>query len=84
MSALIDAILGLVIVEAVALGLYHRITGRGIAPRHYIANLAAGFALLLATRLAVSGAPVWQLAACLLASLCAHLLDFAGRWTPAP
>lgn len=80
MTLLMDAILGLVVLEALALALYHRVTGGGIAPRRYLANLAAGFALLLAARLALGGAPSWQLAACLLASLCAHLLDFAGRW----
>jgi hypothetical protein len=81
MRLLMDAILGLVVVEALALALYHRMTGAGIAPLRYLANLVAGFALLLAARLALSSAPDWQLATCLLASLCAHLLDFAGRWT---
>jgi hypothetical protein len=80
MGLLMDAILGLVVVEAIALALYHRWTGGGIAPRHYLANLAAGFALLLAARLALAGGPAWQLAACLLASLFAHVSDFAGRW----
>ena len=81
MRLLMDAILGLVVVEALALALYHRVTGGGIAPRRYLANLMAGFALLLTARLALGGAADWQLAACLLASLCAHLLDFSGRWT---
>ncbi len=84
MIVLMDGILGLVLVEALALALYHRATGGGLAPRRYLANLAAGFALLLTARLALGGAPTWQLAACLLASLCAHLLDIAGRWDRAP
>ncbi|WP_158807569.1 hypothetical protein [Beijerinckia sp. L45] len=83
MIVLMDGILGLVFVEALALALYHRTTGRGIAPQRYLANLSAGFALLLTARLALGGAPAWQLALCLLASLCAHLLDFAGRWDQA-
>jgi hypothetical protein len=81
MATLMTAILGLVFVEALALLWYHRATGRGVAPRALIANLAAGFFLLLAARLALGAAPDWALAACLLASLCAHLTDLAARWT---
>ena len=80
MMGLMDGILGLVIVEALTLALYHRATGSGIAPRRYLANLMAGFALLLAARLALGDAPAWQLAGCLLLSLGAHVIDLAGRW----
>jgi hypothetical protein len=80
MEVLLDAILGVFAIEAVALGLYHRATGRGIAPRVYLPNLAAGFFILAAARVAVGGGPLVAIPFCLLAALGAHVLDFAGRW----
>jgi hypothetical protein len=77
---LIDFILCLIGIEAIALGVFHALTGRGIAPTKLIANLLAGFALFLALRIVLSGGP-WILAAlCLIASLVAHLSDLSIRW----
>lgn len=76
----IDAILALTVLEAAGLWLYRRRTGRGPAPARVLPMLVAGFALLLAIRLALSGAaPVWFAAALALAGA-AHLLDLKGRW----
>ena len=80
MARVIDAILVLVLVEAAALTLYHRRTRTGIAPGKLLPNLAAGFFLMLALRLALGDAPRWAVPACLLAGLFAHLADVAGRW----
>ena len=80
-----DAILALVVAEAAILVLYNRRTGRGIRPSRLCANLAAGFFLVLAVRLAMAtdahGA-LGQAAigAALLGALLAHIVDLAGRW----
>ena len=76
----LDAILGLVVLEGVALVLLRERTGRGIPSARLIANLAAGFSLMLALRLALAGAPAAWLALCLLAALFAHVADLALSW----
>lgn len=76
----VDAILVLVIVEGAALVAIRLRTGNGIPPGRLVANLAAGFALMLALRLALGGAPAALLALCLLAALVAHIADLAQGW----
>ena len=80
---LIDLVLGLMVLEALALGAWRRRTGSGIAPLDLLVNLAAGVALMLAVRTALTGAtgwvPVW-----LCAALAAHLADLACRWRRHP
>ncbi len=81
----IDLILAGVVLEAVALLLYRRATGRGVAPASLIATLAAGGSVMIALRLSLAGgaAPTW-IPACLAVALAAHLLDLAIRWEGAP
>ena len=81
----VDAILVLVVLEAAGLVLYHLRTGRGVRPGHLLANLAAGFCLVLAVRLAMGvdhrniiGAAA--IGTALFAGLLAHIADLAGRW----
>ena len=81
----VDAILALVVVEGAALTLLHARTGQGPSPRALWPNLAAGFLLALAVRIALGGAAVpigvqAALAAVLACALVAHLVDLAGRW----
>ncbi len=82
----IDGILLLVPLEALALVALHRFTGAGIPSRRLLGTLAAGFFLMLATRLALdagaSGTLAAQalVAACLLAALAAHVVDLTLRW----
>lgn len=79
---LIDAILLGVLAEAVALAIYRRRTGRGMPVRELVSFLAAGAALLLATRVAVSAAaprPV-PFAAAMAAGLVCHLWHLRQRW----
>ena len=81
----LDLILLLVTAEAAALAVHHHRTGRGIAPRQLVPNLAAGFCLVLAARLCVppvAPTPAAQLAAgaVLFAALLAHVIDLAVRW----
>jgi hypothetical protein len=77
----VDVILALVVVEAIALAGWRRLTGRGLALRALAANLLAGGFLLLAVRAALVGAEWIWVAASLLAALLAHLADLAARLT---
>jgi hypothetical protein len=79
---IVDCVLLFMIVEAMVLILIHKSQQRGIAPLDLLVSLAAGCALLLALRGALtdSGWPV--IAACLLLALIAHLFDLLRRWRP--
>ena len=77
---LIDIVLALTALEAIALILYFRRSGRGVPPGEYLGALAPGLCLLLALRCGVSGADwTWTLL-WLLAALAAHLADLRRRW----
>jgi peptidoglycan/LPS O-acetylase OafA/YrhL len=81
----VDLILLGVLLEAVALFAYWRQTGKGIAPRLLIANLASGGSLMLALRFTLETAVLAQNAAgafalCLAVALAAHIVDLAARW----
>jgi len=77
---LIDLVIAIMVIEAVALALYHRRTGRGLAPMEFLPSLAAGLALMLAVRAGASGASLaWVALALSLAGL-AHLADVRRRW----
>lgn len=76
----IDLILGLMVVEAIVLAIYHARTGRGIAPRRLYSNLLAGAFLMLALRASLTDAGVPQIASWLLLGLVAHLWDLRTRW----
>jgi hypothetical protein len=77
---LLDAILLLIVLEAVVLGLWHSRTGHGIAPLDLCLNLAAGALLLLAMRAALVSGDAAAAAPWLAAALVAHLADLTRRW----
>ena len=77
---IVDLILGLMVVEALALIVHHRWTGRGIAPLDLLGNLLAGLCLLLALRAALVGATWGWIATWLSVALVAHLIDLQRRW----
>jgi hypothetical protein len=77
---LIDAIVGLVALEAACLVAARTVLGRGPSRLTSIANCAAGGSLLLAVRAAIGEAPFPVIALCLFASLVAHVADLASRW----
>jgi hypothetical protein len=77
---IVDLILGLTVLEAVALIAYHRRTGHGVTPADLLGNLLAGVCLLLALRGALLGAWWGWIALCLAASLVAHVTDLRRRW----
>ena len=76
----VGLILGLMLLEGVALAAWHRRTGRGIAPLDLAPNLAAGAMLLLAVRAALVSPDPLAPAPYLSVALLAHLVDLARRW----
>ncbi len=77
----IDLILGLMVVEAIALAVLYRRTGRGIAPARLLPNLFAGAFLLLALRASLTGAGATAIGSWLALGLVGHLADLALRWS---
>lgn len=76
----VDLILALMVVEAVALGLLWARTARGVPPIALIVNLVAGALLLLALRAALTDAGPAATGTFLGLALVAHLADLALRW----
>ena len=80
LSALVDFVIALTLIEGVLLVLYHLATGRGIAPREFVANLVSGLFLMLALRCAVRESGAAWIALSLLAAGSAHGTDIWLRW----
>jgi uncharacterized membrane protein len=77
---LVDLILIVVLLEAVALLLYWHRAQRGIGPFDLLPNLCAGAFLLLALRATLAGSG-WRTASfCLAVAGLAHLIDIYRRW----
>jgi hypothetical protein len=79
-TSLIDLVIGLTVLEGLALAVYHGRTGRGMAPRDFVANLAAGLALMLALRAGLSAAGWGWVAAGLALAGLLHAADLRTRW----
>jgi hypothetical protein len=80
----IDGIIALVAVEAVALTALKLFWRRGPASASFVANLLSGGFLLVALKNALAGGSSTILGLCLAAALVAHLVDLFARWkTPA-
>jgi hypothetical protein len=77
---IVDLILGLVVLEALAVTVYCARTGRGVAPGDLFPNLLAGAFPLLVLRFALAGAPWHWIALCLPAALVSHIMDLRRRW----
>jgi hypothetical protein len=77
---IVDLILGLIVLEAVVLALWHRWTGKGVSSAGIIWFLMAGACLLLALRAALTGATWFWIALWLAAALAAHVADLHHRW----
>ena len=77
-GALVDAVMALTALELLALWLFYKRTGRGLAPADYLLNGLAGLALMLALRGALM--PHWGLMALgLVAAGAAHYCDLLWR-----
>ena len=77
---IVDAIIALVAIEGVVLVLWRALTGGGLPIAETLANLSSGAALLLALRMALTGASPAYVLAVLSVALIAHLADLASRW----
>ncbi len=76
----VDLILAVVALEAVLLSLWWRWRRQGVPPARLLPFLAAGAALLLALRGALTGADPRWLGLWLTLAGIAHLWDLRGRW----
>lgn len=79
-ATVIDLVVAITLVECVALMVHHRLTGRGIAPRDYFANLVSGLCLMLALRSLAHDAGAAWVAVFLLGAGVAHGTDLWLRW----
>jgi hypothetical protein len=77
---LVDTVIALTVAEGLALWIFWRRTGRGVAPRDYACNLVSGLCLMLALRCALGAAAPWTVLAWLSAAGLAHATDIASRW----
>lgn len=77
---IVDAILALIVVEAMLLTVLHRRFGVGMPPTDLAGYLVSGAALLLALRSALVGSPWTTTASWLAVALVAHLVDLVRRW----
>jgi len=80
LAALVDMVIVFTLLECAALVVYRRITGKGVAGRDFIANMASGLCLMLALRCAVQDAGSVWIALFLAAAGGAHGLDIWMRW----
>ena len=51
----VDLAIAITVMEGVVLAVYHRVTGRGVAPKQYVLNVMSALCLMLALRLALTG-----------------------------
>lgn len=79
-AVLVDLAIAITLAEWLGLALYHRITGRGLAPEAYALNLLSGLCLMLALRSALQGHEWFWGAGCLAASGLAHFTYLRQRW----
>ncbi len=79
-ASLVDLVIAITVIEALALSLLHWRTGRGVAPRDFLINLSSGLCLMLALRSVLRDAGITWLALWLLAAGAAHAIDIAVRW----
>jgi hypothetical protein len=77
---IVDLILALVVIEAVVLLTYRRLSGCGIPAVGLLTNLLAGAFLLMALRSALIASHWAVTAAWLAAALIAHTADLTQRW----
>ncbi len=77
---IVDLMIGIVILEWIAITVHRARTGKGVATLDLLGNLLAGVFLMLALRAALVGMAWPWIAAFLTAALPAHLYDVARRW----
>ena len=75
-----DIMLGVMVLEVIAIVLYRRARGGGIALRPLILNIGAGGSLILALRASLTESGWSAIAGFLVLSLVFHVADQVGRW----
>jgi hypothetical protein len=80
LAHLVDAVIVLTLVEFIALWVWHRQTGRGVAPAEFALNLFSGLALMLALRFALTPSDWRFIAAALALAGVLHAMDIRKRW----
>lgn len=79
----LDLALAILVLEGVVLARRNRRTGRGPSIRAVMAMTLAGFALILAIRIAVAEGPAWLVGLFVALGGLAHLVDVMERLRPA-
>lgn len=79
-GAIIDLILLFMVVEVIALLVWRRLTGAGVAPSALLPFLAAGVCLMLAVKFALTGQHWTHVAMALGGAFIFHLTDIVFRW----
>ncbi len=77
---IVDLVIALVAIEALAILMWKAKSGRGPAAAPFVCNLLSGAFLLLGLRNALANAAWPWIALCLIAALAAHVADLIGRW----
>lgn len=78
---IVDIVLAVLVLEVLALAVWHRRTGRGIAPLAAFLNAGAGGSIALALRAALADSGWQWVTLWLLAALVFHTADLARRWS---
>jgi len=76
----VDAVLIVLIVEALAVVGYWLWRKRGIAPADFLPGMVSGALMLLALRAVLAGVGWFTPTLCLMAAGGAHLIDVLRRW----
>lgn len=79
-AVVVDLVIGLTVIEGLALALYHRLTGKGVPTGDFAVNLVSGLCLMLALRAAVADAAWHWIGLWLAAAGGAHATDLVRRW----
>lgn len=77
---IVDLVIAITVLEALALLLYRAVTGKGIAARQFLVNLLSGLSLMAALRLTIASTGWVWVAVCLLLSGLLHVADLWQRW----
>lgn len=79
-AVVVDLVIGLTVIEGLALALYRRHTGKGVRIGDFAVNLVSGLCLMLALRGALAASSWLWIVAWLAAAGLAHAIDLALRW----
>ncbi len=79
-GSLVDVVIAITLLEALALLAYRQLTGKGVAASQFLLNMLSGLSLMVALRLVLAGAWWGAVAGCLLLAGVLHVSDLWRRW----